>query len=94
MEKKRYQQKPCRTSIVTVDISHQFKTLLAFLRLFVEMDEDPHMEQKTSQIERMETLIGSLFRPEKLCADYYEFAFEESAVRPMIKQDWSQLQHL
>ena len=91
VEKDRCQQEARRTSDLTADISHQLKTPLASLRLFVEMDESPHMEQEISQIERMETLIGSLLRLEKLCADGYEFSFSEHDVRPMIERAWSQL---
>lgn len=91
VEKERYRQEARRTSDLTADISHQLKTPLASLRLFVEMDESPHMEQEISQIERMETLIGSLLRLEKLCADGYEFSFSEHVIRPMIERAWSQL---
>ncbi len=91
VEKDRCQQEARRTSDLTADISHQLKTPLASLRLFVEMDESPHMEQEISQIERMETLIGSLLRLEKLCADGYEFAFSEHDVRPLIENVWSRL---
>ena len=91
VEKDRYRQEARRTSDLTADISHQLKTPLASLRLFVEMDESPHMEQEISQIERMETLIGSLLRLEKLCADGYEFTFSEHDVRPVIERAWSQL---
>lgn len=94
VEKERYQQEARRTSDLTADISHQLKTPLASLRLFVEMDESPHMAQEISQIERMETLIGSLLRLEKLCADGYEFTFAEQTVRPMIEQVWSRLHPL
>lgn len=91
VEKERYQQEARRTSDLTADISHQLKTPLASLRLFVEMDESSHMAQEIGQIERMETLIGSLLRLEKLCADGYEFSFAEYAVRPLIENAWSRL---
>ena len=94
VEKERYRQEARRTSDLTADISHQLKTPLASLRLFVEMDESNHMEQEIRQIERMETLIGSLLRLEKLCADGYEFTFADHDVRPMIEQIWSQLRPL
>ena len=94
VEKERYRQEARRTSDLTADISHQLKTPLASLRLFVEMDESPHMAQEISQIERMETLIGSLLRLEKLCADGYEFTFAEHAVRPLLQEAWNRLQPL
>ena len=90
-EKERYCREAQRASDLTADISHQLKTPLASLRLFVEMDESPHMPQEISQIERMETLIGSLLRLEKLCADGYEFSFAEHAIRPLIENVWSRL---
>ncbi len=94
VEKERYHQEARRTSDLTADISHQLKTPLASLRLFVEMDESPHMAQEIGQIERMETLIGSLLRLEKLCADGYEFSFAEHEIRPLIKHVWSRLRPL
>ena len=94
VEKERYQQEARRTSDLTADISHQLKTPLASLRLFVEMDESPHMAQEISQIERMEALIGSLLRLEKLCADGYEFSFAEHPIQPLIQEVWNRLQPL
>ena len=83
-----------RTSSLTADISHQLKTPLASLRLFCELDNSAHCEQQISQIERMETLISSLLRLEKLCADGYEFTFEDCDIRKLIGQSWQQIQPL
>ena len=90
----RYRQEAKRTSGLTADISHQLKTPLASLRLFCELDDSAHRDQQISQIERMETLISSLLRLEKLCADGYELNFESCDVRQLIEREWSQLQPL
>ena len=83
-----------RTSNLTADISHQLKTPLASLRLFCEMDSSAHCEQQIVQIERMETLISSLLRLEKLCADGYEFNWKTCNIRKMIELTWEQLHPL
>ena len=90
----RFRLEAGRTSSLTADISHQLKTPLASLRLFCEMDNSAHCEQQISQIERMEALISSLLRLEKLCADGYEFVFEDCDIRRLISQSWQQIQPL
>lgn len=80
-----------RASDFTADISHQLKTPLASLRLFCEMDDGPHKEEALSQIERMEQLIYSLLRLERLCADGYEFAFVDHDAEAIVKAAWDSL---
>ena len=93
-EREHSRQEARRTSDLTADISHQLKTPLASLRLFAEMDASAHMPQEISQIERMETLISSLLRLEKMCADGYEFTFAEHDLRSLAEETWSQLRPL
>lgn len=86
------QSEECRrTSDLTADISHQLKTPLASLRLYCEMDESAHLSQQLAQIERMERLIGSLLRLERLCADGYEFTFAERNVGDIVRGAWADL---
>ena len=57
------------------DISHQLKTPIAGLRLYCEMDDAAHKRQSLQLIERMESMVTSLLRLEKLNADGYAFEF-------------------
>ncbi len=83
-----------RTSQLTADISHQLKTPLTTLRLYTEMDEGPHMEACLEQIQRMENLIQSLLRLERLCADGYAFRFTDEDAETIIREQWQNLQPL
>lgn len=81
-----------RTSQLTADISHQLKTPLTTLRLYTEMDNAPHMEAALEQIQRMENLIQSLLRLERLCSDGYAFRFGPAEADDIIREQWQSLQ--
>lgn len=81
-----------RTSQLTADISHQLKTPLTTLRLYIEMDNAPHAEAALEQIRRMESLIQSLLRLERLCADGYTFRFAPADAETIIQEQWQSLQ--
>ena len=81
-----------RTSQLTADISHQLKTPLTTLRLYTELDNTPHMEASLEQIQRMENLIQSLLRLERLCADGYAFNFAPTDAENIIREQWQSLQ--
>ena len=89
LAKERQAEECRRTSDLTADISHQLKTPLASLRLYCEMDESFHLSQQLTQIERMERLIQSLLRLERLCADGYEFTYDEQEVASIIRSCWA-----
>ena len=80
-----------RASRLMTDISHQLKTPLSSLRLFCEMDAGLHVREEIVQVERMEGLIYSLLRLEKLCADGYVFSFGQKALRPLLLEAWEPL---
>ena len=83
-----------RTTDLTADISHQLKTPLAALRLFCELDDGAHIDAQLGQIERMERLIYSLLRLERLCADGYEFTFKKHDVKKIVQDAWGGLSAL
>ena len=80
-----------RASDLTADISHQLKTPLASLRLFCEMDGGAHVQEELEQLDRMETLIRSLLRLERLCADGYEFTWRVRSVPDVVRAAWENL---
>lgn len=87
-------QETRRVSDLTADISHQLKTPLSALRLFCEMDEGEHLTGQLQQIERMERLIQSLLRLERLCADGYDFNFAAHDMGAMVEQVWASLREV
>ncbi len=91
-QKQLHAEECSRTSQLTADISHQLKTPLTTLRLYTEMDAGPHLEACLEQIQRMEHLIGSLLRLERLCADGYAFTFALAEMEGLILEQWQSLQ--
>lgn len=89
--KRLYQEERDRGSQLTADISHQLKTPLTTLRLYTELDAPPHMSAALEQITRMEHLIQSLLRLERLCAGGYRFTFGERDIAPLIWEQWRSL---
>lgn len=83
-----------RSENLLTDISHQLKTPLASLQLFVELDQGAHLEQEQAQLERMQALISGLLRLERLCADGYAFHFESHDLLELVSSCWQPLAKL
>lgn len=83
-----------RSTDLLTDISHQLKTPLASLQLFLELDNGAHLPQETQLLERMQTLISSLLRLERLCNDGYPFRFCPQNLEELILSCWQNLQPL
>ena len=83
-----------RSADLLTDISHQLKTPLASLQLFLELDNGTHLEEEQAQLERMQTLISNLLRLERLCADGYTFHFESHDLHALAENCWQPLRQL
>lgn len=81
LEKSNTARESKKNSEFISDISHQLKTPLAAMRLYVEIEHGEHPNEHTEKelqlIDKMENLIYKLLRLEKLKSDSYvmDFAF-------------------
>jgi len=74
-----------------VDLSHQLKTPLASLRLFCELDAPAHADKMLDSIDRMERLVYSVLRLERLRAGSYSFDFHTHSLSAIAREAWAEL---
>lgn len=87
-------QEAARSTRLLTDISHQLKTPLSSLRLFIELDGGSHLEEELRLLDRMQALISSLLRLERLCADGYPFSFSSQSLAGIVENCWASLEPL
>ena len=72
------------------NVSHQLKTPLAAIKLYCEMElqnaQSEYLEKQLIIIEKMEYLIYSLLRLEKINADYFELKIAKHNLEDIIAQ--------
>lgn len=75
-ERAQRSQQNKKSGDLMLELSHQLKTPLASLRLYAEMDAGAHISEQTVLIDRMEGLIYSLLRLERLRSGGIAFDFQ------------------
>ncbi|MCR3922299.1 MAG: HAMP domain-containing histidine kinase, partial [Firmicutes bacterium] len=98
LEHESTQKTSTKNATFITDVSHQLKTPLAALKLYCELDHEhnsgTYIEKQLVLIERMEHLIYSLMRLEKLRADAYEMQFAKHDFSQLATLVWEELQPL